>query len=372
MFLASVYIHIPFCQRICSYCDFPKRVSKTIEIDRYLVALEKEIDFYDIKEDIDTLFLGGGTPSLLSINQLKKLKVMIQNFKFTDDYEFTIECNPEHITIEKLKIYKELGINRISLGVQTFNKRLLKLLNRGHDETIVYQAIELIKNFGFKNISIDLIFAIPFQTIDNLKEDIKHVKQLNIPHISAYSLILEEKTVFEKMLKENKISLVDNEVEAEMYEEVIKSLKELGYQHYEISNFARKGYMSKHNQIYWKNQEYYGFGMGASGYLNNVRYYNEDKVNRYIEQINLNRYPIKNKDIITIDEKIKEEFLLGLRLIDGVSIKSVNEKYNIEIFEHFYKQFEYLHNKGWITIADRIKLTNNGLFYGNEVFEQFL
>ncbi len=370
--MASVYIHIPFCQRICSYCDFPKRVSKTIEIDRYLDALEKEVNLYSIEEKLETLYIGGGTPSLLTISQLSKLKKIVSRFTFANKYEFTIECNPEHITKEKLLIYKELGINRISLGVQTFNKRLLKLLNRGHEESIIYQTVNLIKELGFKNINIDIIFAIPFQTIEDLKSDINHIKNLDISHVSAYSLILEEKTVFEKMFLENKISLVENEVEAKMYEIVITSLKELGYIHYEISNFAREGYLSEHNQVYWKNQEYYGFGMGASGYINHERYYNEDKVNRYIEKINLNQYPIKSKDLISIDEFIKEEFLLGLRLIDGISIKNVNEKFNIDVLEYFNEQLQFLIKNGWISITDKIKLTYEGLFYGNEVFEQFI
>ncbi len=370
--MTSIYIHIPFCQRICSYCDFPKRVSKDKEIDLYLEALSKEIRMITITETIDTLYIGGGTPSLLNKEQLKQLEKIINLFNFSQDYEFTIECNPEHITEEKVIFYKRLGINRISLGVQTFNERLLKLLNRGHNKEIVYNVINLLKKHDLININIDLIFSIPFQTIEIVKEDIEHIKALDVPHISYYSLILEEKTVFEKMLDENKIQLIDNELEADMYELIIKNLKELGYTHYEISNYAKSSFQSKHNRVYWENKSYYGFGMGASGYLNHKRYYNETHVNEYIKSVNVGKLPIKNEDFIDFKEEIKEAFLLGLRLIDGLCIKEINERYKIDILTYFKDEFSYLQEKGWLEISERIKLTHNGLFYGNEVFQLFV
>lgn len=370
--MASIYIHIPFCERICSYCDFPKRISKSIEIDNYLEALEKEVKLYTIESVIDTLYLGGGTPSILDISQIKRLESIISTFQISQDCEFTIECNPEHITKEKVMAYKKMGVNRISLGVQTFNNRHLKLLNRGHNKENVLQAVDIIKSSGITNINIDLIYAIPFQTIGDLREDLQLIKQLDLTHISPYSLILEEKTVFEKWLKEKKISLLDNEVEASMFQIVMDSLKEMGFLHYEISNFSKPNLESKHNSVYWHNQDYYGFGMGASGYLNNIRYYNENKVNKYIEKINHGLKPIKHQDKISKDEKIKEEFLLGLRLLSGVNIKQVNQKYNINVLDYFKKELNYLQSKNWIAMDQNIKLTKSGLFYGNEVYEMFI
>jgi len=370
--VASIYIHIPFCQRICSYCDFPKRVSKTSEINLYLDALKKEVDMRMVDEPIDTVYLGGGTPSLLDINQLGQLEMILSGYTFSEDYEFTIECNPEHINEEKIRFYKKIGINRISLGVQTFDERLLKLLNRGHTKEMIYTAIALLRKHDINNISMDLMFAIPFQTIQNIHEDLAHIKTLNVPHISYYSLILEEKTVFEQWLSESKIQLVENEVEANMYELTLDALKDLGYTHYEISNYAKKGFQSKHNLVYWNNESYYGFGMGASGYINHFRYYNENKVNRYIEKVNENKFPIKNQDLIDRKEEIKEAFLLGLRLIDGLSINEVNTRYQIDILDYFKEEFTNLVNKGYIEINDRIKLTHKGLFYGNDVFQVFI
>ncbi|MDF2699578.1 MAG: coproporphyrinogen oxidase [Haloplasmataceae bacterium] len=370
--MANVYIHIPFCQRICHYCDFPKRVSKTEQIDEYLLALEKEIKMYQLREKLDTLYLGGGTPSILNEKQLHMLKRITSQFSFNNNYEFTIECNPEHITTEKVNFYKEMGVNRISLGVQTFNDRLLKLLNRGHKKTDVINAINIIKTSGINNVSIDLIYAIPMQTMENLKEDLEIIKTLDLTHISAYSLILEEKTVFEKMINDKKMTLVDNEIEAEMFQFIMKNLKEIGFKHYEISNYAKNNYESKHNKIYWQNQTYYGFGMGASGYLGNIRYYNENHVQSYINKIDQNQCPIMNQDQLTLDDQIKEEMLLGFRLMDGIKIEEINNKYNINVLDYFKDQITQLLKKGWITIDQSIKLSETGLFFGNEVFELFI
>ncbi|HEY8365062.1 MAG TPA: radical SAM family heme chaperone HemW, partial [Haloplasmataceae bacterium] len=240
--MTSIYIHIPFCSRICSYCDFPKKISKSQEIDTYLDCLYEEIKMYDVKDGVKTLYLGGGTPSILSTEQFKKLKKIISLFKLDASYEFTIECNPEHVTEEKVVMLKELGINRVSLGVQTFNDELLKILNRGHNKDTVYQAVDILRKKGIDNINLDLIFAIPNQTMKGVINDLKHIHKLNIPHISYYSFILEDKTVLHYLYQQNKLELVDNDIEAKMYLKVIKTLKKFYYMHYEISNFAQPGY----------------------------------------------------------------------------------------------------------------------------------
>ena len=370
--MTSVYIHIPFCERICTYCDFPKRVGTEKQMDDYLIAMEKEIVAYDVKRSLNSLYIGGGTPSILSGTRLMKLQEILTNFKFNENYEFTIECNPEHITVELLEVYKKMGVNRISLGVQTFNERLLKLLNRNHTKEIVLNAVELIKQMGITNISVDLIFSLPMQSKQNLIDDLEEIKQLGIKHVSCYSLILEEKTVLSKLIRENKLKLLENEVEAEMYQMVIDYLKGVGFTHYEISNFCIDGYASNHNQVYWKNQEYYGFGMGASGYLDGVRYDNTRLVTNYINQISQGQTVIDTKESLTVDTKIKESMLLGLRLLAGVSIDEVNRMFSIDVLDYFADEFNYLKKKNWIVIDDTIRLTHSGLYYGNEVFGMFI
>lgn len=370
--MTSVYIHIPFCERVCFYCDFPKKVSKTTEINAYLDALLEEVKMYHPQEKIETIYLGGGTPSILNQAQFDKLAKVIALFNKTDNYEFTIECNPEHVNQRLVENLHRLGINRISLGVQTFNESLLKILNRKHSCDMVYRVVDLLKKANFHNINIDLMFAIPGQTLDDLKQDLRYIKALNIPHISYYSLILEDKTVFNQLVNDEKLILIENDLEAKMYEIVIETLKRNNYQHYEISNFAKKNYQSRHNLVYWNNKHYYGFGMGASGYLNNIRYYNSNHVNHYLQLVNNHQFPVIKKDILNKNEQLKEAFLLGLRLIDGLSINELNKTYNIDVREYFQKELSYLVNNNWIEISERIKLTHQGLFYGNEVFEKFL
>jgi oxygen-independent coproporphyrinogen-3 oxidase len=237
---------------------------------------------------------------------------------------------------------------------------------------MVYRVVDLLKKANFHNINIDLMFAIPGQTLDDLKQDLRYIKALNIPHISYYSLILEDKTVFNQLVNDEKLILIENDLEAKMYEIVIETLKRNNYQHYEISNFAKNNYQSRHNLVYWNNKHYYGFGMGASGYLNNIRYYNSNHVNHYLQLVNNHQFPVIKKDILNKNEQLKEAFLLGLRLIDGLSINELNKTYNIDVREYFQKELSYLVNNNWIEISERIKLTHQGLFYGNEVFEKFL
>lgn len=370
--MKSVYIHIPFCERICTYCDFPKRVGTIKQMDAYLDALAQEIQSYQVNHCIDTLYIGGGTPSILKGDQLKKLEAMINMFQLSDNYEMTIECNPEHITADLIERYKSMGINRISLGVQTFQDRLLKLMNRGHHQEQVFQAVDLIRAGGIDNISIDLIFSLPMQTIQNLQHDLDLIEQLNIPHISCYSLILEDKTVLSKWIEDQKVTLLDNEVEAQMFEIVMNRLKKMGYHHYEISNFAKPGFKSKHNQVYWKNQEYFGFGMGASGYLNGIRYRNDHLVTSYIEKINGDQPVVTEQETLSKETIHKEALMLGLRLIDGIEIDEVNRRYDIDVLILFKDELDYLLKQGWIRVDQMIRLTELGLFYGNDVFEQFI
>lgn len=370
--VTSVYIHIPFCERICSYCDFPRRVGSPKQFMEYLNALEKEIDFYGEIPPLDTLYIGGGTPSILQGETLQRFAKMLEQFRLKDDYEFTIECNPEHITEDRLAVYRQIGINRISLGVQTFQTKQLRLLNRAHDREMIFKAVQLLKANGFENISIDLMFSLPLQRLSDLYEDLELFLSLDIPHLSSYSLILEDKTVLAYQVMKNQVQLLDNETEALMYQIVMDRLKGAGYHHYEISNFAKPGYESKHNRVYWQNEQYYGFGMGASGYIENKRYYNEDQLKSYLTRINAGEKPIRHIDKVDRNDRLKEAMMLGLRLIDGISIDELNQKYNVNIEKQFDEELTYLERKGWVKVDSHIRLTGMGLFYGNEVFGMFL
>jgi len=269
--MLGLYVHIPFCNHICYYCDFPKRVSNSILKEKYIESLFKEIKYYSSRfNDVDTVYIGGGTPSSLSIRLLKMIIAALPSYV----KEFTIECNPNDINKEFLDLLKEHSVNRISLGVQSFDDTSLKTIGRTHSGKNAINAIKLIKKYSF-NLNVDLIYNIPGQSLNQVVKELEVLGSLDIDHISYYSLILEDKTIFSKMIKTREIVPNDIDIEAEMFEMIITRLKQLGYNHYEISNFAKQSKESMHNLIYWKNQEYIGIGMSAAGYLKNTRYQNK-------------------------------------------------------------------------------------------------
>lgn len=316
----SVYIHIPFCDSICSYCDFCKMYYNSKLVDDYLQALEKEIKDRYQGEIIKTIYIGGGTPSSLSIDMLNKLFKILSVFN-TNDLEYTIECNIENITEDKIKIFKENGVNRISIGLQTLNQKYLKFLNRHHNKEIVLSKINMIKKY-FSNINIDLIYAIPNQTIDELNEDLDFVLNLDVTHISTYSLIIEEHT----KLYIDGMSNIDEELDLKMYQYICNKLNNMEFKHYEISNFSKNGFESKHNLTYWNNEHYYGFGLGASGYINDTRYDNTRSINQYLR----GKY-VLNQHYLDDSETMENEFILGLRKLKGINKKLFYQKYNVNI-----------------------------------------
>ena len=318
----SVYIHIPFCDSICSYCDFCKFIKNDEWIDKYLISLKKEIETKYKGEKIETIYIGGGTPSCLNVEQLNKLFSIVKIFNKSDTIEFTFECNIENINKDKLKLLYDNGVNRLSIGIQTFNEKYLKFLNRKHTKKEIIEKVNLSKKIGFKNINIDLMYALPGQTIKELSNDIDEFLKLDITHISTYSLIIEPNT---KVYIEN-IENIDEDLDYEMYKLICGKLKGKGYNHYEISNFSKIGYESKHNLTYWNNNEYYGFGLGASGYINNIRYDNTRSFNNYI-----NGYYIKESHILDSNETIENEFILGFRKLNGINKESFKNKYNKDI-----------------------------------------
>jgi len=322
----SVYIHIPFCDSICSYCDFNKLFYNSNLVDKYLNSLEKELIENYNGEVINTIYIGGGTPSSLNMKQLEKLFCIISRIKKSKNLEFTFECNPENMDIEKIKLLKTNGVNRVSIGVQSFNDEILKLLNRKHKKEDVIVLINNLKKVEINNINIDLIFGINNQTISDIKKDLDCFIELNIPHISYYSLILEEHT----KLYIDGYTEIDDDVCASQYEFICNYLKKRNYSHYEISNFSKSGYESKHNLVYWNNENYYGFGCGAHGFINNIRYENTRSLTKYIN----NNY-LLDKHELDIKEDIENHIMLNFRTKYGVNKSKFYDKYNKEITDVF-------------------------------------
>ncbi|MEG0619087.1 MAG: radical SAM family heme chaperone HemW [Bacilli bacterium] len=358
--MKSAYIHIPFCSSICSYCDFSKMLYNKTLVTNYLLELEEEIKSNYKGEILDTIYLGGGTPSTLDIKELRQLFELLKILKHNKDFEFTIECNVENLNEEKIKLFKEYGINRVSLGIQTFNEKFLQFLNRKHNTEEVKNIINTLKKHNINNINVDLIYAIPGQTLEDLKEDLKIFLSLDIPHISTYSLIIEEHTV----LHNKKIENIDEDLDFMMYTEIIKTL--YNYEHYEVSNFALQGFASRHNLTYWDNSHYYGFGLGASGYIGNIRYDNTRSINKYLKK----EY-IKEKQTLTKNETIENEFILGLRKTKGLNKENFKKKYNIEIkeIETIKKLIE---EKKLIEDQENIYINPDYIYVSNNILIDFL
>lgn len=374
----AVYIHIPFCSQICHYCDFNKVFLKGQPVDEYLLAMEKEIELtlaeFPIQSDIETVYIGGGTPTALNEKQLERLMETIRLFfPFTNVREFTIEANPGDLNEEKLQLLKESGVNRLSLGVQSFNNELLGKIGRSHRARDVYRTITWAKQAGFENINADLMYRLPGQTIAHIRDSLRELKNLDIAHASIYSLIIEPQTVFYNLMNKGKLKLPTEDEEADMYAYILEEMAFIGYSQYEISNYAKAGFESHHNLVYWNNEEYYGFGAGAHSYLNGTRRSNIKPVTHYIRTVEENRLPIRESLQLTKKERMEEEMFLGLRKTEGVSADRFFEKYHVDPLEHYRLPIEQFTKKGLLTVTDgRIRLTKRGMFLGNEVFQAFI
>ena len=338
----SAYIHIPFCNNICSYCDFCKLLYNKNFVKKYLNALEKEITNNYKGEILDTIYIGGGTPSSLSITELNKLFSIIKIFKLSKEYEFTFEVNIEDITEEKLEILKENKVNRLSIGIESFNDKYLKYLGRNYTSDIINEKVELAKKY-FDNINVDLMYALKNESLDDLEKDIDKIFTLDIKHISCYSLIIEKNT---KLYIDN-TKYISDDLDSDMYDLIDKKL-ENKYHRYEVSNYSITSYESRHNLTYWKNNEYYGFGLGAAGYIDNIRYTNTRNLSKYIS----GSYE-GQEEVLTKEDKIKYEFILGLRLTSGINKDNFNKKYGININE--IEIIKKLINKG-LLIDDKINI----------------
>ena len=391
----GIYIHIPFCQRKCKYCDFVSfdKCDENTKM-KYIECLIKEITCKDTgdrilnKNDmnalisneiliITTIYIGGGTPSVLPVEYIEQiLQAINYNFVVYENAEITIEVNPSTIDYEKLKKYKEIGINRLSICHQATHNRLLEMLGRINRYEDLCQAFENARKAGFDNINVDLMLGLPSQSMQELEDSVKKVIDLNPEHISIYSLILEEGTELEKLVESKELKMIPEDLERKMYWKTKKLLQKNGYKHYEISNFAKEGCESRHNLACWKQDEYIGFGLGAHSYLNKTRFSNTDNLDEYIKNIENNEF---DKNVIlqekeqTYEEQAKEYMMLNLRKIDGASISKFEQKFQINPLFYFRFEISKLQEEGLIEVdLDNIRLTKKGLDFANLVFKEFV
>ena len=368
----SAYVHIPFCTQICYYCDFSKVFIKNQPVDSYLEHLLEEFRSYDIQK-LRTLYIGGGTPTALSASQLEVLlEGLTENLDLSVLEELTIEANPGDLDADKIAVLKNSAVNRVSLGVQTFDNKMLKKIGRSHLEKDIYENIDRLKLAGFDNISIDLIYALPGQTMEQVKENVAKAIGLDIPHMSLYSLILENHTVFMNRMRRGKLPLPKEELEAEMFEYIIAELERAGFEHYEISNFSKPSFESRHNLMYWDNAEYYGIGAGASGYVNGVRYKNHGPIRHYLSAVEEGNARI-TEEHLSQKEQMEEEMFLGLRKKSGVSMARFEEKFGRSFDGLYGEVVRDLVQQGLMQIeGDCVRMTKRGLFLGDTVAERFI
>lgn len=357
----SVYIHIPFCKQKCKYCSFVSFANPE-KILGYIFSLLKEIDTNYNGEELKTLYFGGGTPSLIETSYLKKI---INKFNLSSDCEITLEMNPDDTKFDYLKSLRDIGINRLSIGSQTFDDNILKLIGRRHNSVQTLETVKIAKIVGFDNISLDLIYGLPSQTIDSLKNDLEMITNLEIQHISTYGLKIEENSFWGKFPPE---CVPDDDIQADMYLEVNKYLENKGYKRYEISNFAFSGYESRHNLNYWNNAEYYGFGVAAHGYIDGIRYSNYCTLEDYMN----NPMQHEHGHIQTEIEKLEEEIFLGFRREFGIETPAINDKFGIN-FEEKYKRVLLKYLPQYIEKTQNgYKLTLEGILLSNNILADFL
>lgn len=384
----GLYIHIPFCAKKCDYCDFKSFENKGNLIDEYIKWLNYEIksigesnknDFtsnLDSLINLKTIYIGGGTPSFINSNYIKMLLETIKNnFQMDKNVEITIEVNPGTITREKLKDYKEAGINRLSIGSQSTIDRILKEIGRIHTYSDIINTYNLARSMNFNNINLDLMIGLPKQTIDDVISSINDILKMNPEHISVYSLILEEGTKFYEKWEKNELILPNDEEERSMYWTVKKMLEKAGYIHYEISNFSKPGFESKHNLDCWKQEEYIGVGVAVHSYTNNIRYSNINNIEQYIQNYKngseLDNLVFHEKQ--NMQNKMKEYMILGLRKIEGIHIQEFKRKFGNNPIMLFKKELDKLVKEDLIEIdGDIIKLTFKGLDLANLVWEEFI
>ena len=368
----ELYVHIPFCVRKCQYCDFLSGPSDEETKDRYIEALLKEIRAAEHTEDYEivSVFIGGGTPSALKAEAIASImRTLQEQFFFCEDAEVTIEANPGTVDLEKLTIYRNVGINRLSLGLQSTDAEELKLLGRIHSYEEFLKSYEWAREAGFSNINIDLMFAIPGQTGEAWRQHLYQVAELNPEHISAYSLIIEEGTPF----AEQNLDLPDEDTEYQMYEDTAEILERYGYRQYEISNYAKQGYMCRHNAGYWQRREYLGFGLGASSLYGGMRFSNTHQMQEYLKESRNPDQIRKDVTVLSRNERIEEFMFLGLRMTEGISEKKFEENFDVRLMDVYGDILQKYEETGFMEhIEARWRLTRKGIHVSNHILADFL
>lgn len=383
----GLYIHIPFCRQKCFYCDFPSFAGREKKIDRYLQALEQEFALLrqrlyqkDNVRDTEskfapqTIYIGGGTPTALNAHQLKKLLEIVQKYVAVGEAEeFTVEMNPGTVDREKLLLLQQAGVNRLSVGVQSFDDNCLQKIGRIHTAQEAADTIELAHNLGFDNISLDLIYGLPQQDREILTKSVERALTLPVQHISIYGLQLEEDTAFQRMADMGKLQLPTDELVEAMHDYIVEKLPEAGYQRYEISNYALPGYESKHNLSYWQDVDYLGLGSGAHSYWQGTRYENPRGIDDYISVLEAGRLPATLEEQVDRQAHMEEYCFLGLRTSAGIDKNLFQQKFGVDLFTVYGRTIEKLVAQDLLQHTARgIALTPLGMKYGNQVFTEFL
>lgn len=371
----GIYVHIPFCKKKCNYCDFYSVSHDKKTEDKYIEALLSEINSYNSTNYlVDTIFIGGGTPTIIDPLSIKKTIQMINNtFAVDETAEISMEANPNSLTNEKLSIYKEAGINRLSIGIQSLNDDILKKIGRLHDKEQAIDAIERAKKIGFDNINVDIMFNIPDQTNKDIEDTLNRIIQQNINHISFYSLKLEKGTPMYRMEQNHKIIMPLEDTEREMYYKGREVMENSKIFQYEISNFSKEGYECKHNLKYWMQEEYIGIGPSAHSFLDNKRFSNPCSIENYVENAKKNIFNREIHEVLNKDDLMFEYIMLFLRLTNGLDINEFNKKFNQDFSKKYKEQIIFLTYYNLILILDNnIKLTNKGMDISNFVFEKFM
>jgi len=374
----GLYIHIPYCIHKCGYCDFNSHPIKQDEMNHYIDALVAEMKHYaktySNTNIIRTIFLGGGTPTTLTVYQLERiLKECVSEFTVASDAEITIEANPATIDIEQLKSIRQTGYNRISIGVQSFDKTELKLLDRAHGPEEIHSTVDRARKAGFDNLSLDLMFAVPNQSLSSWESNLNKALEKNPEHLSTYNLTIEQGTAFSKLQSNGKLIMPDDAHQLELYKRTIERLTKKGFHHYEISNFARQGKECKHNITYWENKNTLGLGAGASSYMNGTRFKNINLPAHYIRQVKEKKTPVEHSETLEPRQAMGETIMLGLRLLQGISIHKFERRFQVSFINLFKNIIHSLKEKELILIEDDcLRLSPKGLFLADSVILEFI
>lgn len=369
-----LYVHIPFCEKKCKYCDFNSFALSGEYKRRYLRDLKREMEMYATEEEIDCVFIGGGTPSILNSDEIRELfKYIHENFNIADSAEITMEANPGTLSCDKLEAMKNVGVNRLSMGLQAVQNEHLKYIGRIHKYEAFLKNYNDALDLGFENINVDLMYSLPHQSFEDWKETLEVVCGLNPAHISAYSLILEENTELYEMWTRGEFEPNDDDSDIEMYRYTIGYLATQGYHQYEISNYAKDGYECEHNKGYWKCEHYIAVGPGAAGYIEDIRYNNVCSLDEYHEMVELGKKPIDSKEYLTLKDKLEEKIFMGLRMNEGIYFEDFKRDFGVDFMSKYSNQVSALEERKLIVKDEKgIRLTQKGREISNSVFVEFM